>query len=146
MKKLRWDASASAAANARALLPELMRAYFAKGRKLIEKPPSAAALHRFRLETKALRYTLELFRPCYGPGFERRLAVLRRIQAHLGAINDFATTIELVASSPERAAVEAALTARARRRSLEFRRYARKLFLDPTEPSRWLRYLSRPRG
>ena len=145
MKKLRWDESLSAAQNARAALPELARSFFEKGRRLTAKPPSSAALHRFRLDTKALRYTLELFRPCYGPGLDRRLAVLRKIQAYLGAINDFATTTELVASSPEHAAIEAALTARARRTSLAFRRHARQLFLDPAGPRRWRAYLSRPR-
>jgi CHAD domain-containing protein len=150
MKKLRWDESLSAAQNARAALPELARSYFEEGRKLTARPPSSAALHRFRLDSKALRYTLELFRPCYGAGLERRLAVLRKIQAYLGAINDYATTIELVAArlppdAPERGGIEARLSSVAKRKSLEFRRYAQRLFHDPGEERRWRNYLSRPR-
>jgi len=151
MKKLKWDESLSAAENARAALPELARSYFETGRKLTGKPPSPAALHRFRLDTKALRYTLELFRPCYGPGVDRRLAVLRKIQAYLGAINDYATTIELAAArlppdAPERGRIEALLSAVARRKSLAFRRYAQRIFRDPGEERRWRNCLSRPRN
>ena len=150
MKKLRWDESLSVAQNARAALPGLARSYFEKGRKLTGKLPTSTALHRFRLETKALRYTLELFRPCYGPGLDRRLAVLRKIQAYLGAINDYATTVELVAArlpsdAPEREGIEARLSTVAKRKSLEFRRYAQRLFQDPGEQRRWRNYLSRPR-
>ena len=150
MKKLRWDESLSAAQNARAALPELARSYFEKGRKLTGKLPTSTALHRFRLDTKALRYTLELFRPCYGPGLDRRLAVLRKIQAYLGAINDYATTIEMVAArlpsdAPERAGIETLLSTVAKRKLLEFRRYAQRLFNDLGEERRWRNCLSCPR-
>ena len=150
MKKITWDGTSSASRNARAVLPALARSYFEKGRQLTEKPPSAGALHRFRLDTKALRYTLELFRACYGVGLDRRLAVLRKVQAYLGAINDYATTIEMVSArlpkgDAERIRIEALLAARARRKSLEFRRYAQRLFHDAGEERRWRGYLARPR-
>jgi CHAD domain-containing protein len=150
MKKLRWDESSSVAQNACAALPELARSYFEKGRKLTGKLPTSTALHRFRLDTKALRYTLELFRPCYGPGLDRRLAVLRKIQAYLGAINDYAATMDLVAArlpsdAPERAVIDALLSTVAKRKLLEFRRYAQRLFNDPGEERRWRNCLSRPR-
>ena len=37
------------------------------------------------------------------------------------------------------------LTARAKRKSLEFRRYWRQTFDKPGEDQRWMNYLSRPR-
>ena len=150
MKKLKWDESLNAAGNARVILPRMAVAYFENGRKLAQDPPSASELHGFRLDTKALRYTLELFRPCYGPGLERRLAVLRKIQTYLGEINDYATTIQLVAArlpedDAERPRIQRLLEARARRKTAEFRRYARQLFRDAGEERRWSAYLSRPR-
>ncbi|MCC7173792.1 MAG: CHAD domain-containing protein [Bryobacterales bacterium] len=150
MVKLRWDESMSAAGNARLRLPALARAYFSSGRKLVEAPARPALLHRFRLDTKALRYTLELFGPCYGPGLDRRLSVLRRIQSFLGAINDYSTTMEMLAGGraqggPELVRARELLAARARRKILEFRRYANRLFHDQAEERRWVLYLSRPR-
>jgi len=149
-RKIQWDASASAAANARAALPGWARAYFQHGRALAQAAASPAAMHRFRLDTKALRYTLELFRPCYGPGLEARLAEMRKVQDFLGAISDFATTRELLSSrlpegGPEGARMERYLDARSKRKAAEFRRYWRSTFDRVGEEQRWLAYLSRPR-
>ena len=93
-----WDDSASAGANARRRLPVLMRAYYAQGRRLAGGDLSPEILHEFRLATKRLRYTVEMFRACYGPGIDRWLVALRQIQDHLGAINDCVATKELVAA------------------------------------------------
>jgi len=149
-KKPFWDESASASLNARARLPELVRAYFEEGRKLMSPAPSPAAMHRFRLHTKALRYTVELFRPCYGPGLDRRLSGLRKIQDCLGAMNDYATTKNLIASKlpakdPERLRMSRLLTARAKRKCAEFRRYWQRSFDKQGEERRWMTYLARPR-
>jgi CHAD domain-containing protein len=108
-------------------------------------------MHPFRLETKALRYTLELFRPCFGPGLESFLLTLRRIQDCLGALNDYATTRDLIAAklpkhAPERRKMDRILTARAKRKSLEFQRYWRQTFDKPGEDRRWINYFSRPRA
>ncbi|HSW48824.1 MAG TPA: CHAD domain-containing protein, partial [Bryobacteraceae bacterium] len=140
----------SAAQNARHALPGLVCAYFEAGRELMEGALRPAALHRFRLDTKALRYTLELFRPCYGPGLERLLSELRRIQGCLGLISDYATCTELVAShlagtAPERVRIEALLNARTRRKSLELRRYWKRIADAPGAERRWRSYLARPR-
>lgn len=150
MKKLRWDESTSAAKNAKSVLPGSLCAYFEAGRELMGGPLRPAALHRFRLDTKALRYTLELFRPCYGPGLERLLSELRRIQGYLGLISDYATCAELVArhlpdTAPERIRIEGVLNARTRRRSLEFRRYWLRVADAPGAERRWRNYLARPR-
>ena len=149
-KRLLWDESASASSNAGVRLPALLQSYFDQGRKLMGRSYSVAAMHRFRLETKALRYTLELFRPCYGPGLESFLLNLRRIQDCLGALNDYAMTRDLIAArlpkhAPDWEKMDRVLTVRAKRKSLEFRRYWRQTFDKPGEDRRWVNYISRPR-
>jgi CHAD domain-containing protein len=149
-KRLLWDESASASSNAGVRLPAMLQSYFDQGRKLMGRSPSAAAMHPFRLETKALRYTLELFRPCFGPGLERFLLSLRSIQDCLGALNDYATTRDLIAArlpkhAPAREKMDRVLTARAKRKSLEFGRYWRQTFDKPGEDRRWVNYISRRR-
>jgi CHAD domain-containing protein len=106
----RWDDRAGAAANARRELPRLAASYFARVRELLAEEPSPSKLHRLRLATKRLRYTLELFRPCYGPGLETRLAALRRVQQLLGEVNDSGAAGRLLsksmsAASPQRARI-----------------------------------------
>ena len=150
-KRLLWDKSASAATNAAVRLPAMLQSYFEQGRKLAGTPASASAMHPFRLETKALRYTLELFRPCFGPGLEGFLLSLRKIQDYLGALNDYATTRTLIAAglpkrAPDRKKMDRILKARAKRKSLEFRRYWLHTFDRPGEDQRWINYLSRPRA
>jgi len=149
-KRLLWDESASASANAGVRLPPMLESYFDQGRNLVGNSASAAAMHPFRLETKALRYTLELLRPCFGPGLEGLLLSLRRIQDCLGALNDYATTRGLIAArlpkrAPDREKLDRVLTARAKRKSSEFRRYWRQTFDRSGEDRRWMNYLSRPR-
>lgn len=95
-KPIEWNASATAAENAVAHLPGLARRYFRTGRTLLRAKPSPTTLHRFRLETKRFRYTLELFRLCYGPGLDLRLEKLREIQVRLGEISDCSATMELL--------------------------------------------------
>jgi CHAD domain-containing protein len=150
-KRVKWDDKASAAANARAHLPVLLLGYYEEGRSLTAGALSAERLHQFRLATKRLRYTVELFRTCYGPGLDRWLAALREIQDHLGAISDCASTRKLVAAklpkdSAERARIERSLAARARREAAAFRRYWQTAFDAPGASRRWAAYFGRGRG
>lgn len=144
---LKWDESASPGANARRCLPRLVPSYYREGRKAVEGD-APEALHEFRLRTKRLRYTIELFRSCYGPGLERWLAALGRIQDHLGAISDCATTGRtclpvLPQDSPDRERLESYLDRRAAREAAAFRRYWRNEFDQPGEARRWEIYFRR---
>ncbi len=147
--KIKWNESLGAAGNARARLPELAAAFFASGRKAALVSAPVSALHRFRLEVKSFRYTLESFQPFYGPGLERRIAGLRRMQDYLGALNDCVVTLDLVAArlpsgDPERRMLDVRLSARARRMAASFRRYWAKTFDRPGEERLWIQYLKRP--
>jgi CHAD domain-containing protein len=136
-----WNASKSAAENASLELPRLARAYFRSGRAIFRAVPAARALHRFRLDTKRFRYTLELFAPCYGPGLERRLARLRKIQDYLGEINDCATARELL--GPKRATASSFLERRMTAKTGAVRSYWRQTFDADGQERWWTNYLAR---
>lgn len=144
--QIRWDERAGAVANARRALPRLVGRYFATIRSLLAGNPPPAKLHRLRLETKRLRYTLELFRSCYGPGFEARIAGLRRIQQVLGDVNDSAATWRVLEKrmkhSPQRARVESFLKKRAAEQALDVRKEW-AAFDAPGQELRWTAYLAR---
>jgi CHAD domain-containing protein len=86
--KVKWDDSTSARENARRELPTLLDAYYLQVHQELAKDQPAAKLHRLRLATKKLRYTLELFRDCCGDEWESDLEKLRKLQQALGDIND----------------------------------------------------------
>lgn len=81
--------SESAAANTRMVLPKMARKYFETGREVFAGKRSPEKLHAFRLKTKRFRYTLELFRPLYGPSLEGYLKALRELQGALGKVSDY---------------------------------------------------------
>jgi CHAD domain-containing protein len=93
--------SESAAQNARMVLPKLARKYFEAGRKAIEGKRPPEELHGFRLETKRFRYTLELFRPLYGPNLDRYLKALRELQGALGKVSDYQAIQRVLSSDDE---------------------------------------------
>jgi CHAD domain-containing protein len=149
--QVEWIPGADAAENARTRLPQLVVAYFAEGRKLLESNPPPAALHALRLATKKVRYTLELFKPCYGAGFDERISALKALQQMLGEINDTVAaehTIEaaLGRRTPELAKVARFLRARAKAKANEFKRHWTEVFDAPGQERWWINYLARPAG
>jgi len=141
VKPPEWSATATAAENAALTLPQLARAYFRSGRAILSKQPSPRALHRFRLQSERFRYTLELFRPCYGPGLDRRLAQLRAIQNHLGEISDCSATLELLGRDHARFA--AFLKRRMAAKIHALHQYWRKTFDTAGQETWWTDYLAR---
>ena len=143
-----WDERTGAAANAHRELPLLAASFFAQVRALLAEDPSPAKLHRLRLLTKRLRYTLELFRPCYGPALETRLAALHRIQQSLGEVNDSLAAGGLLsqamsAASPQRARILRYLEERAALKAQEFRKDWAEVFDAPGQERWWTTYLAR---
>jgi CHAD domain-containing protein len=98
MKKSRydWNPGMSAGDNARRNLPLWAAEFLKKGEKAASGKAPPEELHQFRLAAKRFRYTLEMFRSCYGPGLEKRLDVLRKLQNFLGDINDCIATRSLL--------------------------------------------------
>ena len=136
-----WDPSKSAEKNASQKLPLLAQEYFLAGRALFQAEPSSEVLHRFRLETKRFRYTLELFRPCYGPGLDRRLDALRNIQDFLGEINDCAATQKLVGKQDKK--ISSFLKHRLSQKRGAVRSYWQQTFDAAGKERWWTDYLAR---
>jgi CHAD domain-containing protein len=142
-----WDEKTDAATNAQKFLPALAAAYFTQGRELVAQNPAPPELHALRLATKSLRYTLELFRPCYGPGLKDRLDALRHLQEVLGEINDTAAAARLLGGlahrkSPEAQRGKTFLEERRAAKTEEFRkRWAE--FDAPGKERWWTQYLAR---
>jgi CHAD domain-containing protein len=148
MAHKKWDDAGSAGENARALLPAVVGAYFKAGRKLLSRSPTTVELHGFRLKTKRLRYTLELFRVCYSSTLEQRLESLKEIQTLLGEINDCAAALRtsaasLPAKSPDQVKIERFLQARSARLSAAFHKHWKEKFDAPGREDWWVSYLAR---
>jgi CHAD domain-containing protein len=140
-RHITWNVAKSAAENASLKLPKLAVLYFRTGRAILNAPPSVEALHGFRLDTKRLRYSLELFRPCYGPGLDKRLASLRQVQDYLGEINDCAAAQELLGQRQKEILVFLERRKAARMRAV--RRYWRLTFDAAGQERWWTDYLAR---
>ena len=148
---IQWDDAKSAAENAKRTLPPLVEWHFARGREYLSQQTEPAALHALRLETKRIRYTLELFRDVYGPGLEEYLDALHQMQQHLGAINDhvvagrFAARI-LPGGTPGRRQIDRYLTGRIEREVARLGRYWKRTFERRGFEQRWIRYLKNARN
>jgi len=146
--RITWDGQSPPADNARQHLPQLVAEYFAVGRELLSRNPKPAQLHALRLATKRLRYTLELFRPCYGPGLALRIAALRELQQLLGEINDTAAaerTLNAVlnGASPQRTRIESFLRGQGEEKATAFRKQWQEVFDAPGQERWWTSYLAR---
>jgi CHAD domain-containing protein len=144
VSKIHWNERVGAAANARRRLPLLLRNYFVRVRLLLAADPPPAELHVIRLASKKLRYTLELFRPCYGPGLKTRLAELQDLQEILGDVNDCCAAERVVAclapESPSRDRAEAFLRHRASANAAKLRKQWFDRFDAPGKEQWWLQY------
>jgi len=139
-KRATWEPGAGAAANARRELPRLAADYFAEVRQTLAENPPPPELHRVRLATKRLRYTLELFRPCYGPGLETRLAALHVIQYLLGEVNDSVAAAKLL---PKSMRAREFVERRGEAKAEEFRKHWAEVFDAPGQERLWTGFLRR---
>jgi hypothetical protein len=154
LRQIEWDEGAAPAVNARGHLPGLVADYFTAVRRLVARGAAPPRLHQVRLASKRIRHTLELFRPCYGPGLEERLDALRRLQELLGKVNDAVVARRLLAmamnaKSAQGQRMRKLLDERAARKAREFRKEWVEAFDAPGQFQWWFGYLARharPRG
>jgi len=134
----------SVAANAREVLPKMARKYFQAGREALKRSPDD--LHAFRLHTKRFRYTLEFFRPVYGPQLDRYLKALRELQGALGKVSDY-QAIRRAVQDDRQLQAQIALALKKKVKDL---RHEWRVFDSAGELKRWRTYLagehSKPRA
>jgi CHAD domain-containing protein len=149
--KPEWDETSDAVTNARTVLPKLVEEYFALGRKLLESNPPPPELHQLRLASKKLRYTLELFKGCYGPGLGERIDALKTLQQILGEINDTVAAERtigevLAAETEESRRVVEFLHKLGAEKAGAFRKHWTAVFDAPGRERWWTDYLTRQAG
>ena len=145
MGKRRWDDKRSLEENVRKVVPRMARKWFAAGRKAMRDGTTWDEMHEFRLLTKRFRYTLEIFAPLFGPSLQARIRQLRRLQTHLGEINDRITAQGLLegrAAPP----LMSRLALEAERRTAELRRLWSRDFESEETETAWRGYLARYAG
>jgi CHAD domain-containing protein len=149
VSRIEWNEHASADANARRELPRLMSDYYSTVRKALKAKPSPASLHTIRLASKKVRYTLEMFKPCYGAGFDQRMAALKDVQTSLGEINDAVAATRLVRDamprSVRRKTLQTYLKKRAAEKAEEFRIHWTEQFDAEGCELWWTDFLAKPR-
>jgi CHAD domain-containing protein len=115
-----WETGEAPGPNARRVLPALAQQLFRDGDAAAVPESTHQELHRFRLQVKRFRYTLELFEPVYRAEMNLGIAMLRGLQDRLGAISDCGATLQVVKKHRSAAAaVRKLLDARAS----DFREY-----------------------
>jgi CHAD domain-containing protein len=142
---IKWKPRAGVAANTRRELPLLVNAYFSTVREFLAKGPPPRKLHRLRLASKRLRYTLELFRPCYPAELEERLGALKTLQDYLGEVNDAVASARLLRDALRgQPKVRKFLDARAAEQAAQFVRHWKETFDAPGQESWWTDFLKHP--
>lgn len=149
--KSKWNAAATSAENAAAVLPKLAGPFFRAGRKVAVPEAPGKKLHRFRLKVKRFRYVLELFGPCYGPRLDEHIGTLKELQDHLGNINDCVFTLGMLAKPALKdldgaGQLKAYLTERIQGERAAFLEYWERAFSGPDTEQRWADYLERFAG
>jgi CHAD domain-containing protein len=140
LPKIKWDENEGAEANARRHLPRLVAGYFDEVRAILGEHPKPARLHAIRLASKQIRYTLEIFRTCYGAGFQQRIKALKDVQTALGEVNDLVASRRLLSQampkSPARMNIRQHLKKQAEKKAEEFHKLWVEEF-DAAGQKRW---------
>ena len=141
---MKWDERAGVAANARRRLPPMVTAYFSQVREFLADDAPPRRLHRVRLASKRLRYTLELFRPCYPAGLDERLEALKKLQDWLGDVNDAVASGQLLRGAlKHQPKVRKFLKDRAAEKAAEVGRYWKETFDAEGQEAWWTDFLAR---
>ena len=129
---------------ARRSIGRIWKEFLTKGDRARNKEATARNLHRFRIACKKLRYTLEFFRPLYGPAFTEGVAGIKRVSALLGDINDCVTVEALLANYRHANRLIGRLKRRQRKKTDLFREQWKRDFADGAELRTAIDRLVRP--
>ncbi len=144
-RNIKWDQQSGPAANARRKLPRMISDYFSGVREFLSDDHPPRKLHQLRLASKRVRYTLELFRPCYPAGLEDRLDALKKLQDWLGEVNDAVASEKLLRGALKRQPkVRKFLEDRAADQAAKFIGHWKETFDAPGREAWWTEFLSKP--
>jgi CHAD domain-containing protein len=135
-----WNIDENSEDNLRRILPALAKEFFDAGANAAIPAATLPNLHRFRLNSKRFRYTLELFEEFYGAEMSRAATVLKGMQDRLGAINDCAVTMNLLSQDHRAVSAVGELLGP---RIVEFLEYLESQFAR-AKLAWWKRWLSHP--
>jgi CHAD domain-containing protein len=139
-KQKDWILAQSLEVNLGRFLPGLAEEFFASGRAALSAHASYHKLHRFRLQAKRFRYTLELFENFYETEMPPGAEILKELQDRLGAINDCATTLAILGRDRRATAAVGKLLGQ---RKAALQTYATSQFV-PQKLEWWKRWLAQP--
>ena len=129
------------------VLPRSLSSWYKAGRAAARNKPRASTLHRFRIEGKRLRYSMELFEDRYPRTMRRYLKLLKEAQDHLGDYHDCIAVRALLqtipAGVPHRDRVRRWLAARSTKLHTAFKRFWSSK-VEELE-TRWSTFLEKPR-
>jgi CHAD domain-containing protein len=129
---------------ARRTLPRAVQVFLRRGDQAAAGARTAEQLHQFRLAAKKFRYTVEIFAGLYRSISSGILEQLKAVQQALGKINDCATTRNLLARLGAHPDLQAALKARERRKTAQFRQLWTVQFSGSGDIRRWPQLLLSP--
>jgi len=124
------------------VLPRLAELFFQKGELAAASGPGKQ-LHKFRIQSKEFRYTLELFLSVYGSEGEEWIREIKELQTALGDINDCRTVLSMADELDYGHKVEISLRNSELRKIRQFRKiWARQFSRSAAE--RWIAKLRAP--
>ncbi len=101
-------------------------------------------IHEFRIAAKQFRYLIEVFQAVYGDGIEKKLKSLKKLQDHLGRLNDIVTARSLVTSLNASAELIQWLDHEELKARTALVQNWRKSMNTKSQKSEWLRVFTRP--
>ncbi|MBI3665341.1 MAG: CHAD domain-containing protein [Acidobacteria bacterium] len=136
----------SARENAARMLPRLAQELLDAGDRAIARGYAAKRLHPLRILSKRFRYSLEFFRPCFGPAMDSYLTQVKDLQQSLGELNDCysSTAFYQRLSLNQDKSLPAVLQHREEQLLEKFRAQWRQGFQHDPWRQRLLRYLAHP--
>jgi CHAD domain-containing protein len=146
--------NAPIAATARRILPAMAMEYFRAGKDAAHGDASVGEIHRFRIDTRNFRYTLELFASLYGDSLAGLLRQVKDVQAVLGDVHDYATVRRMLsrhkAERPDeggeavRKEILSGLKKKQRKKAEQFRHHYAAAFAGATDLRSWKDSLRHP--
>jgi len=144
LKLVKQAKAPTASEAARDVLPDILKEHLRKGRRAAREDTPEKKLHRFRIATKEMRYTLDIFAPLYGDAIGEIVDRLKKLQTHLGSIHDCVVTRDLVdnaQSSTGKKYILRALEKRGEKKLERFLRDYERNFGDRERLDRWMKSL-----